>query len=151
MTTQHLSLSLQHFLTTALAYLGTPYRWGGDDPSGFDCSGYVLECLKSAGKVGETEDLTADQMLTRFSRWRTDTATRGALQFLCDKTGHAYHMVICLDEHFQIGASGGNSTTLSPVDAWRQNAYIKIRPIVLSEGAVFVDPFAVVIAEESKG
>lgn len=146
----NLTLARQHFLTTALAYLGTPYRWGGDDPSGFDCSGYVLEGLKSAGIVSETEDITADQLLARFSRCRIGTAMSGALQFLCDRYGHAYHVVICLDEQFQIGASGGNSATLSPVDAWRQNAYIKIRPIVRSEHAIFVDPFAIVVSENAK-
>jgi hypothetical protein len=101
----------------------------------------VLECLKSAGLICESEDLTADKLLTRYSRCRIGTATFGALQFLCDKSGHAYHVVICLDEQYQIGASGGNSATLSPADAWRKNAYIKIRPIVWTERAVFVDPF----------
>lgn len=135
------SLSRKHLLTTALAYIGTPYRWGGDDPSGFDCSGFVLECLKSAGLIGEKEDFTANQLLARYSASHIESARPGALQFLCDDSGRAYHVVICLDQHFQIGASGGGSRTLSTPDAWRQNAYIKIRPISQTTKSVFVNPF----------
>lgn len=34
-------LSLPALVETALSLQGTPYRDGGDDPSGFDCSGFV--------------------------------------------------------------------------------------------------------------
>jgi cell wall-associated NlpC family hydrolase len=34
---------------TALAQLGTPYRWGGDEPGGFDCSGLVQFAYAAAG------------------------------------------------------------------------------------------------------
>ena len=33
----------------AWKYIGKFYKWGGDDPSGFDCSGFVIEILKSVG------------------------------------------------------------------------------------------------------
>jgi cell wall-associated NlpC family hydrolase len=141
MTTDRTLLARHHFLTTALAYLGTPYVWGGDDPSGFDCSGFVLECLKSGGIVSEREDHTAEQLRAKFSANVIPTPRSGALQFLLDKNGKATHVVICLDEHFQIGASGGTSTTTSISDAWRQNAYIKIRPIQSEVNSVFIDPF----------
>ena len=32
---------LPEIIQTALEFLGTPYRNGGSDPSGFDCSGFV--------------------------------------------------------------------------------------------------------------
>ncbi|HOG65716.1 MAG TPA: C40 family peptidase [Spirochaetota bacterium] len=36
-------------VTIARRYLGTPYRYGGSDPRGFDCSGFVLYVF---GQVG---------------------------------------------------------------------------------------------------
>lgn len=117
------------FVRTALSYLGTPYIWGGDDPSGFDCSGFVIECLKSAGLLRESEDYTADALLRLFKENATERPTEGCLLFLLDERGKAGHVTICLDEHFQIGASGGGSTTRSAEQAYRDNAYVKIRPI----------------------
>lgn len=35
-------------INTALAQLGTPYRYGGDTPRGFDCSGLVLYAHQAA-------------------------------------------------------------------------------------------------------
>ena len=35
------AFSIQNLLDTALAYRGVPYRNGGSDPAGFDCSGFV--------------------------------------------------------------------------------------------------------------
>ncbi len=36
-------------LPIAQRYLGTPYRYGGSDPRGFDCSGFVLFVFRQLG------------------------------------------------------------------------------------------------------
>ncbi|MFF1796669.1 C40 family peptidase, partial [Kitasatospora sp. NPDC058263] len=43
------SRSTQSAIDYALAQLGKPYVWGGDGPSGFDCSGLVQQAFRRSG------------------------------------------------------------------------------------------------------
>ena len=40
---------VEDVIARALRYLGTPYRWGGNGPSSFDCSGFVIYVLRPFG------------------------------------------------------------------------------------------------------
>jgi cell wall-associated NlpC family hydrolase len=45
-------------LQTCRSYLGTPYVWGGEQPGGFDCSGYIQYVWAQHGyKVPRTADI----------------------------------------------------------------------------------------------
>jgi cell wall-associated NlpC family hydrolase len=43
------TLAAQTIVDTAIRFLGTPYRNGGAEPDGFDCSGFVFYVFAQAG------------------------------------------------------------------------------------------------------
>ncbi len=130
-------------LQIAWAYLGRPYVWGGDDPvAGFDCSGFIIEILKSVGVLPRSGDWTAQSLATKLSNHKVSSPSLGTLVFWENSSGRIIHVEICMDAHLAIGASGGGSRTLTTQDAINQNAYIKIRPWATRSGAkLFIDPF----------
>ena len=112
----------------AFGFLGKPYYWGGDDPmQGFDCSGFVIEILKSVGKLPRKGDWTAQGLFDMFHATRTSDPARGRLVFW-KNASRMIHVEYCLDEVLSIGASGGGSSTDNQQEAIRRNAFIKVRP-----------------------
>jgi hypothetical protein len=117
----------------ALSFTGTFYKWGGDDPSGFDCSGLVVELLKAVGILKRGSDYTAAQLSAMFPE--VQKPARGCLACYGNPVTHIEY---CIDKYHTIGASGGGSATRTIEDAIRQNAFIKIRPVRKGR---YVDPF----------
>lgn len=125
-------------------FIGTPYHWGGDDPmEGFDCSGFVIEILRSVGMLSRHGDWTADDLWRRYQPARTAIPTEGCLVFWWnDQQTRVIHVEYCLNDRYSLGASGGGSSTTTVEDAVRRNAYIKMRPFMYRPGiAGFTDPF----------
>ena len=126
----------------AKRFIGTPYRWAGDDPmAGFDCSGFVVEVLQAVGKL-QMHDYSANDLYALFKLDAVASGYMGCLAFWLDGAGRAVHVMILVDDVHVIGALGGGSTTISVEDAIKQNAFIKMRPLNYRKGTpVIVDPF----------
>lgn len=138
------------------AYLNTPYLWGGDDPlAGLDCSGLVLEGLKSVGLFPREGDTTAHELLhttfgdrAKYPLLQPAQIQRGCLVFWStdgQPRSPIRHVEIAWarvegNEILTIGASGGGSKTVDRAAAIAQNAYVKIRRVTPGWVAA-LDPF----------
>jgi len=124
----------------AFKFIGTPYIWGGDDAvAGFDCSGFVIEILKSVGLLPKSGDWTAEGLYLLFEDKKVSCPKEGCLVFFA-KNNKINHVEYVWKKNLTIGASGGGSRTLTRGDAIKQNAYIKMRPMRTDVYAI-VNPF----------
>lgn len=100
----HLSLSrptVEDAISAAESKKGTPYRWGGTGPNGFDCSGLVQWAYKQAGV--ELPRVAHDQV-GAGTRVSYSDARRGDILYWADSGGYAYHVAIYLGDGRMIDA-----------------------------------------------
>jgi cell wall-associated NlpC family hydrolase len=141
-----LEIQRKKFLETAIRFLDKPYIWGGDDPiKGFDCSGLVVECLQTCGRIEHKEDYSADGLYKKYRYNTVISIIPGCLIFWIDDTfgiDKAIHVEIFENQYYLIGASGGGSKTETIEEAIKKNAYVKSRPRNYRKGDTrIIDPF----------
>ena len=82
-------------VSTALMYQGVPYRDGGSDPSGFDCSGFVQWVFAQLGEALPREVRDQFQAGRKVKR---DQIRPGDLVFFHTVSHGASHVGIALDD-----------------------------------------------------
>lgn len=114
----------------AFSFLGQPYIWGGDDPTGFDCSGLVIEILQGAGVLPPRFDTTAQGLFNKFEvEGVANSKSLGALAFFGKSRSKITHVGFMIDRKRMIEAGGGGRHVRTLEDAVKHNAFIRVRPI----------------------
>ncbi|KKK93046.1 hypothetical protein LCGC14_2696780, partial [marine sediment metagenome] len=86
-------------------FIGLPYIWGGDDPVlGFDCSGLVIELLRSVNRLPRKGDWTASTLSRMFPSILSPQ--EGALVFY-GGSDKITHVAYCINSKLCIEAGGG--------------------------------------------
>lgn len=126
-------------------WIGHFYLWSGDDPSGFDCSGLIVEVLQSVGLIKHKSDYSADMLYRKYKDRSREQGHKGCLLFwLNNMQTKAVHVEMQIDDFHTIGASGGGSKTKTIADAIRDNAFVKMRPLgYRGLNYKICDPFAI--------
>ena len=114
----------------AISNINKPYRWGGNGPNNFDCSGFILACLKVSDYIPANADITAQDIFNYLSNqnW-IEKKCRGAICFFGKTRYKITHVGLMVDEYRFLGANGGDSKTVNDIIALEQNAKVDIRPL----------------------
>ncbi|KMY53020.1 peptidase P60 [Bacillus sp. FJAT-27231] len=97
--------SADSVIAEAKKYIGTPYKWGGTTPRGFDCSGFIQYAHK---QVGLSLPRTAAQMYQKGSVISKSELEPGDLIFFSTYSKGASHVGLYIgDNEFIHSASKG--------------------------------------------
>jgi cell wall-associated NlpC family hydrolase len=104
-TRPDLAVEVAAVVNTALDLRGTPYRNGGSDVSGFDCSGFVQYVFAQHGRTLPRE--VRDQYLIGRAVRSAEVQAGDLLFFETDRPGVS-HVGIALDEEQFVHAPSSN-------------------------------------------
>lgn len=120
---------------TAMALVGTPYKYGGRHPKdGIDCS-ELVQILLHVGGADLPGDQSAQDLYNFFSQPANHVSQEPQLGALIayGSGKSCSHIAMALDRRRMIEAAGGSKDTLTLEIAIKRNAWVKVTPIRFKE------------------
>lgn len=130
----------------AMKYIGTPYRWGGKTPAGFDCAGFTRYIFS---KFGLSLAPSAGPQFKQGTSVKKNELCRGDLVFFGGRRstrsiGHVGIVTSVKDDEFLfIHAASKGITVSSSKEAYYSKRYIcacRVSDRIVMEGDAYDDP-----------
>lgn len=121
-----ISKERQEIIDCAKKYLGVPYVWSGDDPNGFDCSGFTSYVYKNSGKNIPRRAMDQYQSSTKL---KEKNVQKGDLVFFDNGSGISHVGIVLSDKGkplVMIHSSSSKGIVISDVDSseyWKTRLY----------------------------
>ncbi|MBR1798380.1 MAG: C40 family peptidase [Bacteroidales bacterium] len=108
---------------TINGWLGVPYRYGGNDRTGIDCSAFVGTIYKTV--YSKTLKRTCNDMLNEVTLLNKTQIKEGDLLFFTNSKGKVAHVGIYLKEGLFAHASTSSGVCVSSIDDtyWSKHLY----------------------------
>ena len=121
---------LNRFKNEIRKFWQAPYKWGGDSPSGTDCSGLIVTLYKNAAFINLPH--STELLWSNGSPVRLERLVFGDLVFFNNKGGRAPdHVGMYIDKGYFLHASVSKGVTLSKLSdrPWNR-VYVGARRIL---------------------
>ena len=131
---------METVISYAMTYIDKPYIYDNDDPFyGSDCSGYIGYILRAFGSIGKKDDYNSREYYKLFPK--LDHPQAGAIVYYGNK--YPSHCMLCMNDLWCIGATGGGPGCTSVQIAEMTKARVRIKAIDYRSDIIgYNDPFA---------
>jgi len=116
------SNSVNKIVNTGKKYIGTPYKWGGITPKGFDCSGFVNYTVKKA--TGKTLPRTTTSLYKKGTKISKSKLKKGDLLFFNTSGKGISHVAIYMGNNTMIHAASKGVKTDKLTNSYWKKRYV---------------------------